>query len=90
MADILGPHLTARDVERSQKASENEMLMRIHLWSEELKKQLIDDLFKMVTFVEETPVLKVGVKEAMAMAAIATVLKNPDTTRRHLFNIFRM
>lgn len=67
---------------------------RQELWTKELKKQLIDSLFSegmaMKYGVSENILPEVSLKEAMVMAAIATAIKNPETTRRHLFNIFRV
>lgn len=87
MGDILGPHITATDV----KIREHEMFLRMELWGKKLQEQLINDLFDLVApYAEKKTIPEVSLKEAMVMAAIATAIKNPETTRRHLFNIFRM
>lgn len=73
---------------------ENEDFLRRELWGKALKEHLIDSLFSegmaMKYGVSEKILPAVSLKEALVVAAIATVIKNPETTRRHLFNIFRM
>lgn len=56
-----------------------------------LEESLFKDFLNVACEIAEQEIIpKLSLQEAMVGAAIAVVIKNPETTRRHLFNIFKV
>lgn len=85
--------MTKYDVEKREAAAFAEYQRRSELWA----KTIVDAMYEHVSHFMEGQAMKYDVeklpaftmKEAAIACAIAVVLKNPEITRRTMFNFFR-